>query len=116
MEVGEPAVLECNVEGSPRPSIRWFKDEEPFTLSDGMHLTDFDRYLIIMNAAGRDGGTYTCEATNSLGVRTDTAKLVVTQSKFPSSNLTICHKMNVFKNYSKKYPSRFENDVMYFTQ
>ncbi|XP_041459395.1 leucine-rich repeats and immunoglobulin-like domains protein 3 [Lytechinus variegatus] len=88
IEVGEPAVMECNVEGSPRPSIRWFKDDEPFTLSDGMHLTDFDRYLIIMNAAGRDGGRYTCEATNSLGIRTDSAKLVVTKKSGTIWNMT----------------------------
>lgn len=86
--VGEPAVLECNAEGSPRPDIRWFKDGEPFELEEGMHLTDHDRYLIIMSAESRDSGVYVCEASNTLDVQTDSAKLIVKQNSGTIWNMT----------------------------
>ena len=85
VSVGEPAVLECNAEGSPRPKIVWYKDGATFELSDGMHLTDYDRYLIIMSTKSEDEGIYKCEASNSLGAQMDSASLTVTASKIINS-------------------------------
>ncbi|XP_072173936.1 uncharacterized protein [Diadema setosum] len=86
--VGEPAVLECNAEGSPRPNIRWFKDGVAFVPGEGTHLTDFDRYLIIMNAESADSGSYVCEASNMLGIQTDGAKLTVRKNTQTIWNMT----------------------------
>ncbi|XP_071509547.1 uncharacterized protein [Diadema antillarum] len=86
--VGEPAVLECNAEGSPRPNIRWFKDGVAFVPGEGTHLTDFDRYLIIMNAESSDSGSYVCEASNMLGIQTDGAKLTVRKNTQTIWNMT----------------------------
>ncbi|CAF0824612.1 unnamed protein product, partial [Didymodactylos carnosus] len=56
--------LKCPASGHPTPSINWYKDESK--ISNYQHR-DNSETLIMYNIDERDGGRYTCVATNSVG-------------------------------------------------
>ena len=59
----EQANFLCLVEGSPKPSIAWFKD--------GVEIPgEKSQFLIIRSATFSDRGNYYCTATNVLGTAT----------------------------------------------
>ncbi|XP_041986457.1 uncharacterized protein LOC121738463 [Aricia agestis] len=76
---GDTVEFECHVSGNPEPDIRWFHYNE--IIPDG---TEFEATyevgaarLRIRQVAAEDEGTYTCQATNTLGKATSSACLVV---------------------------------------
>ncbi|XP_066587325.1 obscurin isoform X2 [Prorops nasuta] len=80
---GECATFECSLSSSDAANrILWLKDNKPLEdkLADRVTTTAFDdkRYkLEIQNVHEADSGIYTARATNSDGVTTCTAQLVV---------------------------------------
>ncbi|XP_050361303.1 titin-like isoform X2 [Nymphalis io] len=76
---GDAVEFECSVTGNPDPDIRWFHYKE--IVPD---CADFESSyeigiarLKIKQVTAEDEGTYTCEASNSLGKSSSSACLVV---------------------------------------
>ncbi|EJD75220.1 immunoglobulin I-set domain-containing protein [Loa loa] len=62
---GESVVLECLVNGWPRPDVRWLKGAETISITgDGMRQLGSSSF-IILKAKAQDAGVYTCRASNS---------------------------------------------------
>ncbi|XP_029819877.1 hemicentin-1, partial [Manacus vitellinus] len=68
---GSAAAMECLTDGSPAPSVTWFKDGHPLGL--GAHLTSSNQGMVlhVVQAEPGDTGRYTCVASNAAG---DTSK------------------------------------------
>lgn len=77
--LGETAVLECIVDGSPPPTIEWLKDGELFDPLDRHRLAKGGdgHFVIIIAAQKEDEGKYTCRATNSENTVEGTATLTM---------------------------------------
>ena len=69
------ASLQCKVEGNPKPRVTWQKQNSSLPL--GKRIVQTSGGLMIQDVAPRDGGVYTCKASNILGVATSSAKLTV---------------------------------------
>ncbi|KAI8779431.1 hemicentin-1, partial [Biomphalaria glabrata] len=76
---GQPAVLECESDGTPRPLVLWKKegvildakdDDKGYSLSPKGSLT-------INSVDLSDGGSYTCSATNPAGFASRDVSLIV---------------------------------------
>uniref|UniRef100_A0A3Q0T026 Ig-like domain-containing protein n=1 Tax=Amphilophus citrinellus TaxID=61819 RepID=A0A3Q0T026_AMPCI len=67
MVLGFPAVLPCDVEGSPTPSITWLKDNQPIVSTPQLTYTRGGQALRLGSAQGDSSGHYTCKATNPAG-------------------------------------------------
>lgn len=76
--VGSSAILECNLEAYPRPTVYWKKDDQmppiihsdqkhEITLIDGNTSYRFILRLRIVNVHKSDIGKYTCMAKNTYG-------------------------------------------------
>ncbi|XP_030621020.1 hemicentin-1 [Chanos chanos] len=65
--LGFPAVLPCEVEGVPLPSITWLKDNQPIVSSPRHTYTRGGQALRIGAVSGDDAGVYTCRASNPAG-------------------------------------------------
>ncbi|CAK1552140.1 unnamed protein product [Leptosia nina] len=74
---GEPVVLECMVQGSPKPSLKWSKDGIPIAPSERYYLAGNNQLLIIIGAKSSDAGHYECEITNDLGSKKEIIELKV---------------------------------------
>uniref|UniRef100_A0A672LGZ6 Protein tyrosine kinase 7 (inactive) n=1 Tax=Sinocyclocheilus grahami TaxID=75366 RepID=A0A672LGZ6_SINGR len=59
LEEAERIVLQCHIDGHPRPSSKWFKD--------GAQLDRKDRILTLTNLSTGDSGIYSCCAQNAAG-------------------------------------------------
>ena len=69
------ASLQCKVKGNPTPRVTWQKQNS--SLPVGKRIVQTSGRLMIQDVAARDGGVYTCKASNILGVATSSAKLIV---------------------------------------
>ncbi|XP_022117025.2 leucine-rich repeats and immunoglobulin-like domains protein 3 [Pieris rapae] len=74
---GEPVVLECMVQGSPPPVLKWLKDGSPILPSERHFLAGNNQLLIIIGAQSGDAGHYECEITNNLGTKKEIIELKV---------------------------------------
>lgn len=76
---GDKVVLECDVIGSPQPSITWTRDGHPLT-ENGRYKQSYDgrvSVLIISQSVVEDSGKYECMAVNSSGKVSVDALIVV---------------------------------------
>ncbi|XP_069759216.1 neuronal cell adhesion molecule a isoform X1 [Narcine bancroftii] len=64
----KPARLDCLFFGSPIPQIQWFKDDQGSVLHGDAYFVHENGTLEIAFAQKNDSGTYTCIASNTLGV------------------------------------------------
>lgn len=72
--------LECDVEGKPKPSIKWFKDGTEIGVSG--RITIRKSNLVISQSVTSDSGSYVCEASNLLAnVSFNIANLTVQASE-----------------------------------
>ncbi|XP_067624205.1 roundabout homolog 2 [Eurosta solidaginis] len=86
----EPATLNCKAEGSPTPTIQWFKDGVPLKILPGSHRITLPAgglfFLKVVNSRREtDAGVYWCEAKNELGVarsRNATLQVAVLRDEF----------------------------------
>lgn len=79
LECNDTITLQCDVIGSPQPTITWTKDQQTVA-SDNHHKQTFDgrtALLLITKAAIEDSGKYECVAENKLGKITVDALIVV---------------------------------------
>ncbi|XP_041449806.1 roundabout homolog 2 isoform X1 [Drosophila obscura] len=86
----EPATLNCKAEGSPTPTIQWYKDGVPLKILPGSHRITLPAgglfFLKVVNSRREtDAGVYLCEAKNELGVarsRNATLQVAVLRDDF----------------------------------
>uniref|UniRef100_A0A1I8PI08 Roundabout n=1 Tax=Stomoxys calcitrans TaxID=35570 RepID=A0A1I8PI08_STOCA len=86
----EPATLNCKAEGSPIPTIQWYKDGVALKILPGSHRITLPAgglfFLKVVNSRREtDAGVYWCEAKNELGVarsRNATLQVAVLRDEF----------------------------------
>uniref|UniRef100_A0A158Q735 Neogenin-like n=1 Tax=Elaeophora elaphi TaxID=1147741 RepID=A0A158Q735_9BILA len=62
---GQSVILECLVNGWPRPDVRWLKGAETISITgDRMRQLGSSSFMIL-KAKAQDAGVYTCRASNS---------------------------------------------------
>ncbi|KAM6047554.1 LOW QUALITY PROTEIN: hemicentin-2 [Theristicus caerulescens] len=66
IKAGE-TVLECEVMGTPPPTVTWMKDGQPVASGDGLLLTEQGRRLRIPKAEVAHAGHYACLVENPAG-------------------------------------------------
>ncbi|XP_048463513.1 neuronal cell adhesion molecule a isoform X4 [Rhincodon typus] len=71
------ALLDCAYFGSPIPQVQWFKNDQGSVLHGDSYVFHDNGTLEISFSQKNDSGTYTCIATNSLGVVQNKAFLQV---------------------------------------
>ena len=61
--------LDCQVTGTPKPTLKWFKEDTELHVSDKIKIeTKFDtNLLIIKDISVKDRGIYKCQAENNAG-------------------------------------------------
>ena len=78
------ARMECKAIGIPTPVVKWFKDWQPLYESDRIKILWEEPdtcTLYIHNTISRDGGLYSCTATNIAGNTSTSAMLVIEGTK-----------------------------------
>lgn len=78
--VGETAVLNCSVKGSPVPEVCWMKNGHELEEARDRVMTSFDGHrcrLEIREVCVEDEGRYSCEASNGHGHACTYARLTV---------------------------------------
>lgn len=76
-------MLECVVDGYPRPTVRWFKNEVPVAESTRLKISSTDSIcrLELKHIDFTDTGKYTCEASNGIGRVSTFARLQIVGDK-----------------------------------
>ncbi|XP_045626988.1 hemicentin-2 [Ursus americanus] len=74
---GRPVRFLCEARGVPAPDITWFKDGASLPRSTEAVYTRGGRQLQLARARGVDAGTYTCQASNPVGVTEKSTRLEV---------------------------------------
>ena len=77
---GNPARFDCKVTGSPRPEIKWYREEEEIVSSPYMRIQsspDGSSSMIIQEVFADDSGRFTVKASNPAGEVQSSAHLVV---------------------------------------
>ncbi|GIY55923.1 hypothetical protein CDAR_566731 [Caerostris darwini] len=75
--LGDTAVLECETEGSPVPSVTWLRDNQKMEKSSRLQTSSVGQKhsLTLKEVCPDDGGLYTVVATNSKGSASCSAPL-----------------------------------------
>ena len=68
LPVGNTLKLDCSAEGYPSPTVRWYKNGQPFKERRGSSL-HLDRafVLALKDVVPSDTGKYTCNVSNDFG-------------------------------------------------
>ena len=69
--------LPCNVSGNPKPKVTWLRQDVPIHVSDPRYLVLPSGSLRIFGVTPSDSGTYSCVASNPLGVARHPVELSV---------------------------------------
>ncbi|OWR50433.1 Stretchin-Mlck isoform A [Danaus plexippus plexippus] len=111
-------VLECRIRGQPLPSITWYKNDKPITLSEryqAHYLADGVCRLTINCPTQEDSGKYTCHAESSIwsdeishnvqfnGKETNMNRNIVTLEKVNLARQTIESRKPHFTNVISDY-------------
>ncbi|XP_009958773.1 PREDICTED: obscurin-like, partial [Leptosomus discolor] len=80
---GECAKFQAVIEGTPPPTVLWFKGTSLLTDSNRLHQgkEGTTYFLVVDNAVSEDGGVYTCVAKNAGGEVLCKAELIVHEGK-----------------------------------
>ncbi|RUS86287.1 hypothetical protein EGW08_005931 [Elysia chlorotica] len=78
---GEELQLDCRVNGRPKPTISWVKDQDIVEANDRVKLKRFG--LTIAKVAPSDGGNYTCQLDNGRDSLQWTFLVEVTRKVWP---------------------------------
>ncbi|XP_053463515.1 immunoglobulin-like and fibronectin type III domain-containing protein 1 isoform X2 [Nycticebus coucang] len=76
--------MSCAVQGSPRPHVTWFKNDQSLEGNPAMYSTDMLGVcsLVIPSVSPEDSGEYKAVAENMLGQAVSTATLIVIEPSF----------------------------------
>lgn len=83
VNLGDTAVINCNANGTPEPTIKWLKDGGPINMTERHFFTLGNKMMIIVDTLPSDAGTYQCQLNNSLGHENGYSHLKVNSSKKP---------------------------------
>jgi hypothetical protein len=88
-EPDRPIVLECSISGSPKPAVRWYRNDNELEPSRRVRIIEIDETgssrLTISNATKDDTGYYKCEAINTHSKAYHTESVVVEGIYVPAS-------------------------------
>ena len=85
-EIGKELEIPCNVEGTPRPEVTWYRDSEPLDSIQAVRYNIAENGSLVINYMRReDSGMFQCSASNSAGYTTSYTWLRV------KSELNTCH-------------------------
>lgn len=76
-DMGTSAMLACDADGFPEPTVTWTRDNVVLETDDKYSLNDDGSELIIKDVAKVDQGDYTCIAKNKAGEKKDEISLNV---------------------------------------
>ncbi|XP_052261854.1 follistatin-related protein 5-like isoform X2 [Dreissena polymorpha] len=66
---GVDLVIQCHVEGYPRPSVTWHAHDRPLENGPKYHIQSYDDTLTVHNVNyAIDSGVYTCQVKNTAGM------------------------------------------------
>ncbi|XP_059694276.1 obscurin isoform X5 [Haemorhous mexicanus] len=101
---GERAKFQAVIEGTPQPTVLWFKGTSLLTESDRVHQgkEGTTYFLIVDNAALEDGGVYTCVAKNAGGEVLCKAELVVREAKKDQEGKKVATRRKLHSHYEVK--------------
>ncbi|KAJ8728981.1 hypothetical protein PYW07_006677 [Mythimna separata] len=92
IKLGETVTFSCDAVGSPPPLTVWTKDMRPLVFTDNLFLANTGE-LTINKASAYDSGTYTCNATSTMGSTHKNFTLIVydppTISPVPSDPIEV---------------------------
>uniref|UniRef100_A0A8C8W6E7 Immunoglobulin-like and fibronectin type III domain-containing protein 1 n=1 Tax=Peromyscus maniculatus bairdii TaxID=230844 RepID=A0A8C8W6E7_PERMB len=73
--------MTCAVQGSPRPQVTWFRNDQSLDRNPALYSTDVLSVcsLVIPSVSLKDSGEYKAVARNPLGQAVSTATLIVTE-------------------------------------
>lgn len=77
-----PTVLQCKIDGTPFPEIKWFFNDKELFASERYVFTVTEKVatLEIVRVTPMDVGIYTCQARNDAGVATSRANVILGKS------------------------------------
>ncbi|XP_063223547.1 peroxidasin isoform X7 [Bacillus rossius redtenbacheri] len=84
LKTGATADLRCDADGSPRPSVTWYKAGRPVSPGGRVTIAPTGQQLLIQHAKETDSGLYVCRALNSVGYKETSAQLTVVAGVGPS--------------------------------
>ena len=91
----DAAWFQCKVRGNPMPQITWLKRNS--SIPTNKRIVHSRDTLMIRDVTSQDGGMYTCQAKNILGVVTSAATLTV-QGKRKKKSLALTPTVKTCKN------------------
>ncbi|XP_047741035.1 protein turtle [Hyalella azteca] len=77
VNIGDSIILNCEAEGTPKPEIFWFRDDDPVTPSESVGIFNDGTELRINKIRDQDIGDYLCVARNAEGRVHHEAKVVI---------------------------------------
>ncbi|RMC04661.1 hypothetical protein DUI87_17830 [Hirundo rustica rustica] len=101
---GERAKFQAVIEGTPQPTVLWFKGTSLLTDSNRIHQgkEGTTYFLVVDNAAVEDGGVYTCVAKNAGGEVLCKAELVVREAKKDQEEKKVATRRKLHSHYEVK--------------
>lgn len=81
---GESVTLECQISGTPEPTIMWFREDYKIESTIDFQITYVGGYarLVIREAFAEDSGRFSCTATSAAGTISTSCYLLV-KGNFP---------------------------------
>lgn len=88
-QAGTAVSLMCHVEGTPLPTVQWFKDGACVDTAPGYTITynNGEAVLSVDSPTADHQGLYCCQATNRLGTESSSASLTVQRRLHCSTHL-----------------------------
>ncbi|CAG9799108.1 unnamed protein product [Chironomus riparius] len=83
---GNSLTLKCTTSGFPTPSLKWFKNRNPFEIKENdtrISLKDSKMTLVVTELKLEDTGYYECIAENPFGKDTKAIEISIKLSDFP---------------------------------
>uniref|UniRef100_A0A3Q3ALP3 Hemicentin 1 n=1 Tax=Kryptolebias marmoratus TaxID=37003 RepID=A0A3Q3ALP3_KRYMA len=84
----QEVILECKVEGSPFPTIQWYKDRPIFLADPNLEVTNRGQVLRVKSARLGDQAQYQCSVTNAAGKQSKDFNLSVFPPSIIGGNFT----------------------------
>lgn len=107
---GEAFAFECNVKGTPEPTIQWLKYNNPIVESQKYRVsaTAGKCRLQIENVSKLDAAVYSCIASNNSGTSQSTANLIVNDAPKEETHLAPPTFVRLLQNAYANERSSFE--------